>query len=435
MLRVIHDEESAEVAESVVGLDELCRRGAQKMLATALEAEVSDYVERYCGERDEDGRALVVRNGRARQRQVVCGTGTLSIRAPRVVDRRSDDEGNRLRFTSKILPPYMRRTPKVAEVLPVLYLRGLSTGDFREALPVLLGPEAGGLSPTTITRLTETWTEEYRAFGKRDLSDRDYVYVWADGIHFNIRLEDERLCTLVLIGARPDGTKEVIAVEDGFRESTESWASLLRDLKRRGMRAPVVAVGDGALGFWAAVRDVWPETREQRCWVHRLANVLDKLPKSLQAKAKEALREMMYAPSGKECEELKDVFVAEYGAKYPKAVRSLTVDWDKLLTHFDLPAEHWLHVRTTNVIESPFATVRLRQRVTKGAGSRTKGLTMAFKLLTMAERRWRRLNGAELLPLVRAGVVFKDGIREERPKNKEGKKTAKTTTKRRRIAA
>ena len=309
----------------------------------------------------------------------------------------------------------MRRTPKVVEMLPILYLRGLSS--------------------TTITRLTETWTEDYRAFGKQDLSDRDYVYVWADGIHFNIRLEDERLCTLVLIGARPDGTKEVIAVEDGFRESTESWASLLRDLKRRGMRAPVVGVGDGALGFWAAVRDVWPETREQRCWVHRMANVLDKLPKSLQPKAKEALREMMYAPSSKECGELKDAFVAEYGAKYPKATNSLTTDWDKLLTHFELPAEHWLHVRTTNVIESPFATVRLRQRVTKGAGSRTKGLMMAFKLLTMAEGRWRRLNGAELLPQVRAGVVFKDGIREERPEKKEDKKSTKTTTKKQRIAA
>jgi len=435
MLRVIHAEGSTEETESIVCLDELCRRGAQKMLATALEAEVIDYVVCHRDERDEVDRALVVRNGRARQRQVVCGTGTLSIRAPRVDDRRTDGEGNRLRFTSKILPPYMRRTPKVAEVLPVLYLRGLSTGDFKEALPVLLGPEASGLSPTTITRLTETWTEEYRAFGKRELSDRDYVYVWADGVHFNIRLEDERLCTLVLIGARPDGAKEVIAVEDGFRESTESWASLLRDLKRRGMRAPVVAVGDGALGFWAAVRDVWPETREQRCWVHRLANVLDKLPKSLQPKAKEALREMMYAPSRKECGELKDAFVAEYGAKYPKATSSLTTDWDKLLTHFELPAEHWLHVRTTNVIESPFATVRLRQRVTKGAGSRTKGLMMAFKLLTMAERRWRRLNGAELLPQVRAGVVFKDGIREERPEKKEGKKKTKTTTKKRRIAA
>jgi putative transposase len=418
----------------ILSLDELCRLGAQRMLTAALEAEVADYVRRHDGERDEGGRALVVRNGRARERQVVCGSGKLSIRAPRAHDGRRDGDGNRCRFTSKILPPYMRRTPKVAEVLPVLYLRGLSTGDFQEALPVLLGPDAAGLSPTTITRLTETWTEEYLAFGKRDLSDRDYVYVWADGVHFNIRLEDERLCTLVLIGARPDGTKEVIAVEDGFRESTESWSSLLRGLKRRGMRAPVVAVGDGALGFWAAVRDVWPETREQRCWVHRLAAVLDKLPKSLQPKAKEALREMMYAPSRKECGELKDAFVAEYGAKYPKAINSLTTDWDKLLTHFELPAEHWLHLRTTNVIESPFATVRLRQRVTKGAGSRTKGLMMAFKLLTMAERRWRRLNGAELLPQVRAGVVFKDGARQERPKQKSKDKT-KTTTKRNRKAA
>jgi transposase-like protein len=356
------------------------------------------------------------------------------VRAPRVDDRRRDEENQRCRFTSRILPPYMRRTPKVAEVLPVLYLRGLSTGDFQEALPVLLGPDAAGLSPTTITRLTETWTEDYRAFCKRDLSDRDYVYVWADGVHFNIRLEDERLCTLVLVGSRPDGTKEVIAVEDGFRESAESWSTLLRDLKRRGMRAPVVAVGDGALGFWAAVRDVWPETLEQRDWVHRLANVLDKLPKSLQPKAKEALREMMYAPTRKECEDLKDAFVAEYGAKYPKAINSLTVDWDKLLTHFGLPAEHWLHVRTTNVIESPFATVRLRQRVTKGAGSRTKGLTMAFKLLTMAEQRWRRLNGAHLLPQVRAGVVFEDGVRQERPKTQRRKKTRAVTTKKRKAA-
>ena len=400
-------------------LDELARVGARKMLRQALEAEVASYVERHQEERDADGRAVVVRNGTARARQVTVGSGTIEVEAPRVNDKRVDERGQRQRFTSKILPPYMRRSPKVAEVLPVLYLRGLSTGDFREALPVLLGKDAAGLSPTSITRFTACWEDEYRAFHERDLSDRDYVYVWADGIHFNIRLEDDRLCTLVLLGARADGTKEVIAVEDGFRESTESWACVLRKLARRGMRAPVLAIGDGALGFWAAVRDVWPETREQRCWVHRLANVLDKLPKSIQPKAKQLLHDMMNAATEETCEDLKRQFIDAYDAKYPKAVASLQRDWEKLITHFAFPAEHWRHVRTTNVIESSFATVRLRQRVTKGAGSRIKGLTMAWKLLDMAQARWRRLNGSQLLPLVRAGVAFVNGIRIERTGEKK----------------
>ena len=312
----------------------------------------------------------------------------------------------------------MRRSPKVAEVLPILYLRGLSTGDFREALPVLLGDDAAGLSATNIARLTAVWEDDYRRFRQRDLADRDYVYVWVDGIHFNIRLEEDRLCTLVMIGVRPDGTKELVALEDGYRESTESWATVLRDLHRRGMRAPVVAVGDGALGFWAAVRDVWPETEEQRDWFHKMGNVLDKLPKRIQPKATRALREIMYAETRAHAEEAMDVFIAEYEAKYPKAAACLDADRDRLLTHFALPAEHWQHVRTSNVIESPFATVRLRQRVTKGAGSRTKGLLMAYKLLEMAQQRWRRLNGAHLLPLVRAGVTFIDGVQQER--NNEG---------------
>ena len=317
----------------------------------------------------------------------------------------------------------MRRSPKVAEVLPVLYLRGLSTGDFRAALPVLLGDDAAGLSATNIARLTAVWEEDYRQFRRRDLADRDYVHVWADGIHFNIRLEDDRLCTVVVIGARPDGTKELIALEDGYRESTESWATVLRDLHRRGMRAPVVAVGDGARGFWAAVRAVWPETQEQRDWWHKIGNVLDKLPTRLHPKAKRALREIMYAETRATAEEALDVFVAGYGTKYPKATACLESDRDRLLTHFALPAEHWQHVRTSNVIESPFATVRLRQRVTKGAGSRTKGLLMAYKLLEMAPLRWRRLNGAHLLPLVRAGVTFIDGVRQERS-NEKGRKEA-----------
>lgn len=396
-------------------LDELAREGARRMLMAALEAEVAAYIERHKDDVDEHGRRLVVRNGHARPRLVTMGCGTVKVSAPRVNDRRTDAEGNRRRFTSKILPPYMRRSPRVAEVLPLLYLRGLSTGDFREALAGLLGDEAtAGLSPTTITRLTNEWAKEHEAFRTRSLADKDFVYVWADGIHFRIRLEDDRLCTLVLIGVRPDGSKELIAVEDGYRESTESWRDVLRNLKERGMRAPVLAIGDGALGFWAAVRDVWPETREQRCWVHRIANVLDKLPKRLQPKAKRALHEIMNAPSRAAAQEAIVAFRKQFEAKYPKAVASLLRDSDRLLTLYDFPAEHWQHIRTTNPIESTFATVRLRQRVTKGAGSRQKGLTMAYKLLDMAQQRWRRITAPHLVPLVRAGVEFKDGVQVER---------------------
>ena len=423
MLKVAARQEELEGALGPETLDDVALEGARAMLRHALEVEVAAYLERH-QERDAAGHALVVRNGKARARTVTCGAGTLTVAAPRVNDRRVDAQGQRQRFTSRILPPYMRRSPKVAEVLPVLYLRGLSTGDFQEALPILLGKDAAGLSPTNIARLTAVWEEEYHAFRQRSLADRDYVYVWVDGVHFNIRLEDERLCTLVMIGVRPDGTKELVAIEDGYRESTESWAVLLRDLTQRGMRAPVVAVGDGALGFWAAVRDVWPATRAQRDWVHKLANVLDQLPQGLQPKAKRALREMMYAATRAEADELIDRFAAVYEPKYPKAAECLVSDREALLTHFDFPAEHWLHIRTTNPVESAFATVRLRQRVTKGAGSRTKGLTMAFKLLAMAEQRWRRVNGAHLLPLVRAGVRFVDGVQVERQEEKDRKDAA-----------
>lgn len=412
MLRVVEpgDEAKGEVRSA---LDELALEGARRMLAEALEVEVEGYLERHRQERDGDGRALVVRNGQARERRVTVGSGTLAVRAPRVNDRRVV-AGERQKFTSEILPPYLRRSRAVSEVLPVLYLRGLSTGDFREGLAALLGENAAGLSPSAITRLTSSWQEEYQAWRTRSLADRDYLYVWADGVHFNVRLEDERLAALVVIGARPDGTKEVVALEDGYRESTESWLALLRDLKGRGMRAPVVAVGDGALGFWSAIREVFPETREQRCWVHKIANVLDKLPKSLQPKAKAALHEMMNAPTKAACEKLMSAFAVEYEPKYPKAVKALSTESDKLTTHFELPAEHWKHLRTTNPIESTFATVKLRQRVTKGAGSRNAGLAMAYRLLLLAERSWRRLDGHELLPMVRAGVRFKDGARVER---------------------
>jgi len=414
MSKVIEIRTTKEASDVLPSLDELAREGARRMLAAALEAEVASYIDAHADERDDEGKRLVVRNGYGRARKLTLGAGTVEIRAPRVEDRRVDDDGERQRFTSRILPPYMRRSPKLAEVLPILYLRGLSTGDFRPALESLLGKDAAGLSSTNIARMTSQWEDEYAAFRTRSLADRDYVYIWADGVHFNIRLEDDRLCTLVLIGVRPNGDKELIAVEDGYRESAESWKTLLRDLKRRGLRAPVVAVGDGALGFWSAVRDVWSTTVEQRDWCHKLANVLDKLPKRLQPQAKRMLREAMYAATRADAIAALDAFAVEFGAKYPKAVECVRRDQDALLAFFAYPAEHWKHLRTSNVVESPFATVRLRQRVTKGAGSRTKGLLMAFKLLDMAQLRWRKLDGAELLPLVRAGVKFSDGKRIER---------------------
>lgn len=424
MLRLVEKTDAREEGGEYQSLDELAREGAREMLVKALEAEVASYLERHAEERDAEGHALVVRNGRARARQVTIGAGTIELRAPRVNDRRLDARGERQRFTSSILPPYMRRSPKVAEVLPILYLRGLSTGDFRPALQRLLGDKASGLSPTNITRLTADWEREYEEHRSRSLAEKDYVYVWVDGIHFNVRLEDDRLCTLVMIGARLDGTKELIAIEDGYRESAESWACLLRGLKRRGMAAPLVAVGDGALGFWAAARDVWPETLTARCWCHKIANVLDKLPQRLQAQAKSRLHEVMYADTKEHATEAVARFAEEYEAKYPKAVACLRDDQERLLVHFDFPAEHWKHLRTTNIIESPFSTVRLRTRVTKGAGSRTKALLMAYKLLDMAEERWRKLDGAELLAQARAGVKFVDGVRQEREikgKDRKGK--------------
>ena len=325
MLKVIEEPAAREASEELLPLDEIAREGARRMLIEALKAEADDYVERHRGERDEYGRALVVRNGRAQGRKLTLGAGTVELKAPRVDDRRRDEQGGRQRYTSHLLPRYMRRSPKVAEVLPVLYLRGLSTGDFRPALEGLLGKDAAGLSATNITRLTACWEKEYTAFRQRDLAGREYVYVWVDGVHFNIRLEDDRLCALVMIGARPNGEKELLAVEDGYRESAESWKALLRDLKRCGMTTPpLVAVGDGALGFWAAAREVWPETREQGCWCHKLGNVLDKLPQRLQPRAKRTLHEMMYAECRADCEAARARFEAEYQPKYPKAVESLT---------------------------------------------------------------------------------------------------------------
>lgn len=411
MTKVAKNEAGSEGLDAT--LDALAREGARRMIAAALEAEVEAYVARHRGVRGEDGRAAVVRNGRGKARQVTLGSGTVAIEAPRVNDKRVV-EGERQKFTSAILPPYLRRSQNVSELLPVLYLRGLSTGDFREALPALLGDGASGLSPSAITRMVSAWSEEQQAWSKRSLADRDYVYVWADGVHFGVRLEDARVAVLVLLGARVDGTKEIIAIHDGFRESKESWLELLRDVRDRGMQAPVAAVGDGALGFWGALGEVFPATVEQRCWFHKLGNILDKLPKAMQAKGKSALHEIMNAPTRSAALKAIKSFVAHFGAKYPKATECLTKDQDALLAFFDFPAEHWKHLRTTNPIESAFATVRLRTRVTKGPGSRTAGLAMVFKLLLMAEASWRKLNGAELVPLVRAGVRFVDGVRVER---------------------
>ena len=332
------------------------------------------------------------------------GAGSVKIRAPRVDDRRQG-----VRFTSQILPPYMRRSPRLEEALPALYLRGLSTGDFAEVLPILLGPQAAGLSSTTIVRLLKILQEEYRAWRKRPLRGKDYVYIWADGVHFKVRLEADGAACLVIIGVLADGTKEVIALEDGFRESKESWAGLLRNLRHRGLRAPVLAIGDGALGFWAALEEVYPKTRGQRCWVHKIGNVLDKLPKRLQPRAKGMLHEIMYAPDRSSAQEAIGDFAREFEPRYAKAVDCLRKDKDALLTFLDFPAEHWQHLRTTNPIESPFATVKGRLRTTKGAGSRAACLAMAFKLALAAQDHWRRVNAPHLVALVRAGVKFTDG--------------------------
>jgi len=410
MTNVIEIHAQANESESRTTLDALCLEGARSMLRQALEVEVAAHLERHREARDENGHALVTRNGKARPRQVTTGAGTMTVESPRVRDRRVDKDGQRCRFTSQILPPYMRRSPKVAEVLPILYLRGLSTGDFEEALSSLLGKEASaGLSSSTITRLLAEWQKDYDAFRKRSFEDRRYAYLFADGIHFRVRLEEDRLCTLVLIGVREDGSKELVAVEDGYRESSESWSTVLRDLQSRGLDAPLLAIGDGALGFWKALREVWPEADEQRCWVHRLANVLDKLPKRLQPRAKQQLHEIFQAETKEVAQEQLEVFQREYSDRYPRAVASLMKDEEKLLTFYDFPAAHWQTIRSTNVIESAFATVRLRQRVTKGAGSRARGLTLAHQLLAMAQKRWRRIRSPHLVQELLNGTKFLDG--------------------------
>jgi len=399
-------------------LTEILRQGAQDLLGQAVRDEVSRYLAERTDLVDAEGHQQVVRNGYLPQRKVMTGIGAVEVQQPRVRDRRP--AGTREQFTSAILPPYLRKTKSMEELLPWLYLKGISTGDFGEALQALLGANAKGLSATTITRLKSIWEQEYQDWSKRALSDQHYVYVWADGVHFNVRLEEadnQRQCILVLMGATPDGKKELIAVADGYREAKQSWRELLLDCKSRGLGQrggePLLAIGDGALGFWAAMREVWHATAEQRCWVHKTANVLNKMPKSVQPKAKSMIHDIWMAETRAEAGKAFELFVATFQAKYPKAVACLTKDRDVLLKFYDFPAEHWAHLRTTNPIESTFATVRLRTAKTKGCGSRTACLTMVFKLAQSAERHWRALNGSALINDVIAGIRFVDGVRQD----------------------
>lgn len=390
-------------------LTDILRDGARHLLAKAIELEVSEWLEAR-PQRNAEGRRQVVRNGYMPERTIVTGLGEIAVKQPRVRDRRPPDE--RELFHSKILPPYLRKTKSIEELIPWLYLKGISTGGFDEALQALLGPDCPGLSATTITRLKTLWEQEHDEWSKRSLKDKEYVYVWADGVHTKIRLEEDRQCILVLMGATKDGKKELIAMTDGHRESAQSWKELLLDVKRRGLTVPPkLAVGDGALGFWDAIAEIYPATKAQRCWVHKTANVLDKLPKNKQPAAKEMIHQIWMADTRDNATKAFDAFLENYQAKYPKVAECLVKDRDELLAFYDFPAEHWKHLRTTNPIESTFATIRLRHRRTKGNGTRRACLAMMFKLAQSAERRWRTLDGAKLLPDVIQGIAFKDGIR------------------------
>ena len=403
----------SECSEDV--LTTVLRNGAREMLGRAIQTEVAEYLEARQELRDPDGRRQIVRNGYFPRRTIQTPLGEVPVKQPRVRDRRPVPE--REKFESSILPPYLRKTRSLEELLPWLYLKGISTGDFSEALQALLGPEARGLSASTITRLKAGWEEEQKDWARRSLASKTYVYVWADGVYFNVRLEDpgnQRQCILVLMGATPEGRKELIAVSDGYRESEQSWKEMLLDLRSRGLRLdPKLAIGDGAMGFWAAVRKVWPAAREQRCWVHKTANVLNRMPKSLHAKAKGMLHDIWMAETKRAAEGALTLFAETFGVKYPGAVECLQKDRDTLLTFYDFPAEHWRHLRTSNPIESTFATVRLRTNKTKGSGSRAACLAMVFKLVQAAQKRWRALNGSQLVADVIEGVTFVDGLEKK----------------------
>jgi transposase-like protein len=402
---VISLPERAELETKSV-LEQLITEGARKMLQAAIENEVQEYLLTYRGRRTDDGQALVVRNGHLPERDLVTGVGPLKVRQPRI--RHRDGQ----KFSSAILPKYLRRVPSIDALIPALYLKGVSTGDFSDALVAILGEKAAGLSATNVVRLKATWEQDYQAWRQRDLSQKRYVYWWADGIYFNVRLDDDRTCVLVLIGATEDGTKELLAVVDGFRESKDSWGDLLRELKAHGLtQPPKLATGDGSLGFWIALQEEFgTAVEQQRCWVHKTANVLDKLPKSLQGRAKDLLHDVYLAPTRHDALTAYDRFLTNYQLKYPKACDCLEKDKGVLFTFYDFPAEHWSHLRTTNPIESTFATVRLRTQRTKGCGSRLATLTMVYKLGLEAQNGWRRLNGANQMVKVITGARFVDGV-------------------------
>ena len=392
-------------------LTDILRSGARRLIEQAVEAELSALLVAHADDKTEDGMARLVRHGHLPEREVMTGIGPVPVKVPRVRDRGTGDD--RIRFRSSILPPWLRKAKSIEDLLPWLYLKGVSTGDFQEALAALLGSNAAGLSATTISRLKADWWADYERWQRRDLSARRFVYVWADGVYFRPRMAEEKQCVLVLIGADEWGRKEVIGLSDGYRESTQSWRELLLDLKRRGLaHAPEIAIGDGALGFWAALREVFGSTREQRCWVHKTGNVLNAMPKSVQPKAKGHLHDIWQAGTRVEADAAFDFFAETYGVKYDKAVAKLIKDRDVLLAFYGFPAEHWKHIRTSNPIESTFATVRHRTAKTKGCLSRKTGLAMAFKLMMSAQAKWRKLDGANRIPEIVQGVEFKDGIKQ-----------------------
>ena len=394
-------------------LTDILRAGARRLLGQAIEAEVAGHIAAHADLTDAAGRRRIVRHGYLPERNIQTGIGAVAVKAPRVRDRDPAAAGGRIRFTSSILPPYLRRCKSLEELLPWLYLKGISSGDFGDALAALLGPDAPGLAASTIGRLKAVWWDEYEAWQRRDLSARRYVYFWADGIYFSPRMEHDKQCVLVIIGADALGNKDIVGMVDGYRESAQSWRELLLDLKRRGglRNGPELATGDGALGFWKALREVYGEAREQRCWVHKCVNVLNRMPNSLQARAKGHLHDIWMAETKAEADNAFDFFIEAYGVKYHKAVESLVKDRDRLLAFYDFPAEHWKHIRTTNPIESTFATVRQRTVKTKGCLSRKTALAMAFKLILSARRKWRRLDGSNHLAELIEGVTFKDGIK------------------------
>ena len=393
-------------------ITEILRNGARKLLAAALEAEINAFLEGYSDLLDEQGKKRMTRNGYLPERQLQTGIGPVTVRAPRACDRKGDDDNNRIKFTSTILPAYIRKTKSMETLIPWLYLKGISTGDFTDALSALVGSGAPGLSASTISRLKTVWEDDYQQWQSRDLSGKRYVYIWADGVYCNVRMDDKQ-CILVIIGATEDGYKELLAIEGGYRESEHSWLSLLHDLKRRGLQtAPELAVGDGSLGFWKALAQVYDSTKWQRCWVHKTANILNKLPKNIQTKAKENLHKIWMAEKRNDAEQAFDSFVNIYEAKYPKAVNCLTKDRDVLLSFYDFPAEHWRHIRTTNPIESTFATVKLRTAKVRGCFSSRSVLAMAFKLCRSAEKNWIRLHHYEKLGQLIQGVKFVNGIEE-----------------------